>query len=199
MRHLRTALLAISVLLFVDVAPTFGQDLAVLAKDAERLTNCTKRFDAVCVISLSDIEGYQRLARPGFNFPKAQTRFFDRSREAGFKYTRIDVSAPSEVFNADGRVYAFLPYTSVTLFKGRSSEMHAYYIGISRDGGQSWKFIDGRSITRKNIRVIIPGYGGQQLPAVHASNSLGQLRPDHGSLAPTKGVERRGTSSEHSF
>jgi hypothetical protein len=165
--------LVIAVMIGLNTPPAFAQNpRSTLARDAQRLADCMTVLDANCVIELSDVQGFERLSRPGFSFGETQSRYFDLLKRRGI-YTRYVISAPSEIFGNDGRMYAFLPYVSERQIEGGRAEAHAYFIAKSDDGGNSWKFLDARSVTPENIRLIVPSYSGQDLPPVR----MGQVAP----------------------
>jgi hypothetical protein len=126
-----------------------------------------KAMDAGCVIRLSDVDSYNRLSSPDFDFPAAQTRFFEAMKREGMKYTLFNVSLPVHEFTIDGRMYAFVPYIS-KLDRGSTpgSEVTSHFLSISKDGGKSWTFVDFSPLVQENIQQVIPGYNGQPLPPV---------------------------------
>ncbi|HTV76796.1 MAG TPA: hypothetical protein VMF03_00955 [Steroidobacteraceae bacterium] len=137
---------------------------SALMRDAQLLADCTKALDSQCVIRLSDIEAYDRISSRGFDFAKAQSVMYASMRKSHVKYVELSISSPHEVFTLNGRQYAFVPYTWVTEVEGQDSELRAYFVGISRDHGSTWKFFDGAHVTSDNIRLIVPGYTNQVLP-----------------------------------
>jgi hypothetical protein len=165
---MKTSVAFIAAIAFVTgAARVHALDAASTAiRDAQRLADCTKDLDAECVIALSDADSYSRMAPASFEFAKVQSRFFQALRGAGGKYTLVTVASPTALFTADARTYAFIPYVMDLDLKGRTTETSAYFIAISSDGGASWKFFDGRGISEKNIRLVIPGYTDQELPPV---------------------------------
>jgi hypothetical protein len=83
---------------------------------------------------------------------------------------RIGIGS-SLIFSGDDHLYAFVPYIDRLEIPGQASkEVRAFFIAISHDAGNSWKFVDGEGITPENLRKIIPGYGGQPLPIVHTTD-----------------------------
>jgi hypothetical protein len=155
-------------------AGAFAQDSATeLFRDVHRLADCAKALDATCVIELSDAASYERIApsEMHFHFAQVQSRFYASMRRNGWQYTRFDVYPPTVMFPGDDRLYAFVPYLDTLVIPGHATnEVRAFFIAISYDAGNSWKFVDGEGITPENMKKIIPSYGGQPLPVVHTTH-----------------------------
>ncbi|MGC3980408.1 MAG: hypothetical protein QM808_04025 [Steroidobacteraceae bacterium] len=73
-----------------------------LNRDAQRLADCMKKLDAICVISLSAIKEYEAINHEIGYFPRAQSLYFENLKKADWRYTRFDFSAPTEVI-VDGK------------------------------------------------------------------------------------------------
>jgi hypothetical protein len=52
-----------------------------------------------------------------------------------------------------------------------TDEVRAFFVAISNDAGDSWKFVDGEAISPANLEKIIPSYRGQALPIVNFQSS----------------------------
>lgn len=123
-----------------------------------------KAFDTDCVVALSDAKSYALLNPSNWNFRKNQARHFDLLKQRGVKYAVYDTFPPRELFVDGGRVYTFLPYVRTVESGDRSSITISYSIALSADGGETWTFVDGKSLTSNQIRLVIPSYVGQPLP-----------------------------------
>jgi hypothetical protein len=140
-------------------------------RDAQHLAECMKALDAACVIALSDLKSYQLLGGTAFDFAKVQTRYFDALRDHGWGWIRYDVTPPREVFQDGTRLYAFVPYTSTSTFGGQLHTKQTFGVALSVDGGETWKFVDVGNPTRERLRLIIPSYAGQPLPATRSAEA----------------------------
>ena len=137
------------------------------------MADCAKALDAACVIELSDAASYELIAPAAmhFHFAESQSRFYAGMRRNGWQYTRFDVYAPSMMFSGDDLLYAFVPYIDTLEMPERApNEVRAFFIAISHDAGNSWKFVDGEGLTPENLQKIIPSYRGQPLPIVRTSD-----------------------------
>ena len=160
---MRNAILLIA-FLFPSADALAQEPLDTALRDAGRLAECMKALDAPCVIALSDVKSYQLLSAPGFDFTKAQTRYFDSLRDHGWGWISLDVTAPRQVFQDGIRLYAFVPYVSRSNFGGRIHTTQTFEVALSADRGETWMFVDGMHLTPARMRVIIPSYSGQPLP-----------------------------------
>jgi hypothetical protein len=162
-------------ILTCSVAAAVAQDSTTeVLRDAQQLADCAKALDATCVIQLSDAASYERIASPEahFNFAQSQSRFYAGMRRNGYQYTRFDVYAPSVMFSGDDNLYAFVPYVDTLEIPGHATdEVRAFFIAISRDAGNSWKFVDAEGLKPENLKKIIPSYSEQPLPIVHTTES----------------------------
>jgi hypothetical protein len=169
MRHV-SRILGLAILT-CSVAAAVAQDSAIeVLRDAQQLADCAKALDAACVIELSDAASYELIApaEAHFHFAQSQSGFYAAMRRNGWQYTRFDVFAPTVMFSGDGHLYAFVPYINTLEIPGEATnEVRAFFIAISNDTGDSWKFVDGEGIATENLQKIIPSYRGQPLPIVH--------------------------------
>jgi hypothetical protein len=155
-------------------ADVLAQDpLDTALRDAQRHAECMKALDAACVIALTDVKSYQLLGGAGFDFAKVQTRFFDALRDRGWGWTRYEVTAPREVFHDGTRLYAFVPCVYTSTFGGQLHTKQTFEVAFSVDGGETWKFVDGDPAPER-LRLIIPSYAGQPLPATRSAEAASQ-------------------------
>lgn len=182
---MRPMSILVSALALSAVATVRTQDPRTTAvRDAQRLAHCMITLDTACVVALSDVAGFDRLASPlarrHWDFVEAQQGWFDGLKRVGASYTQFDVSRHPEVFSIHGRMYAFVPYRQTLTWPGHPVRPQAcYFIGVSGNGGLSWKFVDGRAVTQRNAHLIIGGYqGNPPLPPVDRSAAVGS--PPHG-------------------
>lgn len=166
MNHLNVWLRA--VLLLVACVPAMGANsLETAEKDARAFANCMLTMNADCVVLSSDIDAYVRLARqrlpasdPDLQFAELQERFFYAMKENGRHYLQWEVAEPGTLFSVNGIRYVFVPYIQVTRSPTGDSTDRTSLIGISKDNGSSWKFVDGHSMALADLKAVIPGYSG---------------------------------------
>ena len=76
----------------------------------------------------------------------------------GARIVSSSVEAPPDIVKAGDQLQALLPQKQVLELLDKNGELHAngHLLGISRDGGKSWTFIDASSVSAEQIRQILP-------------------------------------------
>jgi len=133
-------------------------------RDAKSLTSCMKSLDTDCTMKWT----YTKLLEEqGFAVTTLRAQLnasFENIKVADGKTERLELGVAGAPFPADGKQYIFIPYQETMAIQGQLYSQTAYFIGVSEDNGVSWKFVDGFGYSEKNIREVIPGYGGSPLP-----------------------------------
>jgi hypothetical protein len=88
----------------------------------------------------------------------------------GFALKKCTIGQPSELVQVGGDVYATVP-TELEMSgpQGATGRQPSYMIAVSRDGGATWKFIDGFGAggDREKVKTLLPNFPEQlQVPAV---------------------------------
>jgi hypothetical protein len=81
--------------------------------------------------------------------------------DKGFGITDITLSEPSELVESRSSVYAVVHFDlRMTGPGGATGVKPSYLIGVSTDGGTSWKFIDGDGVAgdRAKLRRVLPDF-----------------------------------------
>jgi hypothetical protein len=99
----------------------------------------------------------------------AVKRIADEMAADGFDLASAECGEPSEFTEANGRMYVVVPTPSMmeTAKQERFAFM-AYLLGVSADGGRTWRFIawGDKDLTREKIKMLIPDLpDGLTLPA----------------------------------
>lgn len=175
---------ATCVLLFVALMMNWNFALAyeVVAastkalEDAQRMAECMSKFDAKCWADYSYLEAIEQR---GYSTSEIRQHFearvkdmSDKAKATGQEMPQISPSLPSQIYQGDGKLYAFLPYKAemTKASTGQRSAFQAFLVGISTDAGKSWKFVDGVRLTPASMKTVMPSYAGQQLPPVGPLN-----------------------------
>ena len=141
-----------------------ADSVANALRDAGSLATCMKALDTECTIKWT----YTKLLeQQGFALTTLRAQLnvsFENIRVAQGKIERLELGAAASPFPGDGKQYIFIPYLETMNLQGQVYSQTAYFIGLSDDGGVSWKFVDGFGFSQKNIREVIPSYGGGPLP-----------------------------------
>jgi hypothetical protein len=99
-------------------------------------------------------------------------------KSQGFGLAGIHFEAPSALVESAGNVYAVIPYKmDMTGPGGAQGTTPGYFIGVSADGGRSWKFVDGAGADgdRGNVKQMLPGFPDElALPPKQSASWHGQ-------------------------
>jgi hypothetical protein len=82
-------------------------------------------------------------------------------RHQGLKFHAFSFGRPSPMFESVGEVYAIYPYTlELTGPNGEPASKPSYLVCTSRDGGVTWRFLDGAGVgsNRSKLRRFLPGF-----------------------------------------
>ena len=76
----------------------------------------------------------------------------------GFRFKSSSVKAPREIIKAGTELQALLPQKQILDAFEKNGELHStgHLLGISRDGGKSWTFLDASSAPADQLRKIVP-------------------------------------------
>lgn len=158
-RFLLVALLAASPLLAAADTPA---DRA--AAQAMQLVERMKNFDSEGAADLTYTRFLERMGIDPAMPRQASAQLNEQLKAVGARYTRFELGEPRQPFAGDGQLYVFIPYVQEMEARGKRRVQEAFFIGVSDDQGQSWKFVDGAAATPQNIKAVIPSYGGAPLP-----------------------------------
>ena len=76
--------------------------------------------------------------------------------EAGITFKSVTLLQPEAPVVAGDTQYAIVPQTLVLDVKGDEWEQRSYLLGISREGGKTWTFVDGAGINQSMREQILP-------------------------------------------
>ena len=156
----------LSAVVLLGLAPVAlaADGAANAVRDATSLASCMKALDTECTLRWM----YTKLlVAQGFSLTELRAQLnvsFENIKVANGKTERLELGAAGAPFSGDGKLYVFIPYHETMSIQGQVYSQTAYFIGVSEDEGVSWKFIDGSGFSEKNIREVIPSYGGGPLP-----------------------------------
>jgi hypothetical protein len=162
MRVLHGAIGVILVLVAVSSLAADPTDRAF--EQARTLVDRMKVFDSEGMAALTYVRFFERMGVDPARPRKAMADLNEKLKSIGAVYTKFELRSPENLFPGDGQLYIIVPYSQVMEAKGRRVLSEAFFIGVSEDQGENWKFVDGISSTQDNIRMIIPSYSGAPLP-----------------------------------
>jgi len=162
-----------STFLFSSTAIVAAEITANATRDVTRLVACMKALDAACVNSLTYTRVFEEHGIPRDKLNQAVTNLYEQIKSIHGSYLRLDLNASWAPFVARGRTYIFIPYSGLIKSPARNVSTTSFFICVSEDAGNTWKFIDGQKVTPDNISMIIPGYNGGPMPP----QALSELPP----------------------
>jgi hypothetical protein len=76
----------------------------------------------------------------------------------GVAFEAADIQPPKDVISSGGELFAVLPERlTMRVPKGRVVQ-DSYLLGISLDEGTSWKFVDGATLSHRNVSMLFPSF-----------------------------------------
>lgn len=79
----------------------------------------------------------------------------------GFRIKKCTLEEPSEIVESEGELFAVVPTNQVLSGPGgKEGKQDSYLIAVSKDGGTTWKFIDGYGLagSRSQIKLLFPNF-----------------------------------------
>jgi hypothetical protein len=162
----------------VFAVPVSAADISANAsRDAGRLVDCMRAFDATCANSLTYTKVLEQHGVSRQQLDEGVANLYRLMTSTHATYSRFDLEAPWSPFVRDGHSFIFVPYNAVLKGNGRKMTAKAFFIGVSEDSGASWKFVDGQQITKNTVGHVIPGYVGK-LPERDVGQTALVLKPN---------------------
>jgi hypothetical protein len=159
-------------LVFAAASGSPSDEIAAAMRDARSWVDCIKAFDAVCVANGTDVEYLRSVGTTTELFAKSESYLYNALKTAGGRVTRFDLTPPREVFSLDGREFVFISYEQMFDTNDRHAQSASYLIGASNNKGASWQFVDGSTVTRGDMRLLMPSYrNAPPLPPSYVSAS----------------------------
>ena len=78
----------------------------------------------------------------------------------GLRIVSVSAGAPLAIVKAGDELHAILPQEQVLDVPAKRGELRApgHLLGVSRDGGKTWKFLDAAGLTPETVRQYLPNY-----------------------------------------
>jgi hypothetical protein len=138
-----------------------------LTRDAQRFAHCMKLLDARCVIGVMHTKPMRDRGASDSEIFKRIDKQLTPLKELGLGYKRFDNQEPWEPIVIGDLLVAFVPYEGEFQLSYRNGFLiEAYLIGVSKDEGATWQFIDGSNLSKDDLTGGLPGYSGQPVPTV---------------------------------
>ncbi len=154
MRHF--PLLSVLALLVVGFPMVHADEPAEAAVKAmaDKIAKATIDGDAETVIdstypTLVELLGGRKSA---IDFTK---KSLEQMRNEGFTFDRFEASPPKKFYTEGKNTFAVLPTKMEMSSRKETILGESYLLGISSDGGKTWKFLDGSGMKDKALRKKI--------------------------------------------
>jgi hypothetical protein len=76
----------------------------------------------------------------------------------GISLKSHEIGEVTQLVDAGGELQAMLPRDQLMTMPGGEVHLLGYLLGVSRDGGKTWTFMDAEKVTPENIRMVLPTY-----------------------------------------
>lgn len=119
---------------------------------AKELTNC---------FLVGDFRPMARLTLPaivdGMGGPDKMAKRITEGMQGGPKIAGTRVGSATTHRRGDV-LYAFVPFTLEFAGMPGTEAKDSYLLGVSRDDGRTWHFVDGASLTREKLLRVLPDF-----------------------------------------
>ena len=101
-------------------------------------------------------------------------REVEEGKAEGFYPLSSAQSAPTQVLRVGGQTYAVVPYKLRMRAPEEILVSDSFMVGVSDDGGQTWKFLSADSTDEAKLKVLLPDAAGKLKvpPAKYSSEPL---------------------------
>jgi hypothetical protein len=93
---------------------------------------------------------------------------FESMRADGHHLVKAAAGSPLQIVKAGDELHAVLPLQEVINVPAKRGEIHmpGHLVGVSRDGGKTWKFFNATALSKEAVRQYLPNYNDKlKLPA----------------------------------
>jgi len=86
--------------------------------------------------------------------------------QQGISFQSVTIGEPSKTVNAGEEIHCLVPQTIFMKAPNGRIKSETYLIGVSRDGGNNWFFIDAVNLNMENVKRVLPNYNSTlKIPA----------------------------------
>jgi len=76
----------------------------------------------------------------------------------GIGFKSHEIGEVTQLVDAGGELQAMLPRDQLMTMRGGEVHLLGYLLGVSRNGGKTWTFMDAEKVTSENVRMVLPTY-----------------------------------------
>lgn len=150
------------ILLIILICPglAYAQPTAEALSTLQKLVDAVRIGDAKAVVNLTHPKVHE-LAGGCEKMLSVLTETFQSAKINGHTLDRVVVGKPSALGRDGKQIFLFVPYVGVSSNNERSAKIEAFYLGISADDGDTWRFVDRSRMDQQTIKLFIPSYSGE--------------------------------------
>jgi hypothetical protein len=148
--------LAAFLFLFMFAPVQEDQRLDTAAKEAQRAADATVKADVETLADLTHPKIIE-LAGGRDRMIEAVRKGMESMKAQGIAIRSAEVAKPERIVEGEGALYCLIPQTVVLDVEGGTLTSRSHVIGVSRDSGKTWRFIDvapGAAKTREMFPEI---------------------------------------------
>lgn len=127
-----------------ELARTLKQQLKA---QAELMTRATETEDHDAFINYT----HPKLVELMGGRAQMRARLVEMAGELREFEKKIQMDEPSDLVESNGHWYGVIPYTLSMSGRGRNVSTPSAFVGVSTDGGKSWRFID---VQPRNVDAV---------------------------------------------
>jgi hypothetical protein len=96
----------------------------------------------------------------------------------GIGFKSNEIGEVTQLVEAEGELQALLPRDQLMTMPGGEVHLLGYLLGVSRDAGKTWTFVDAEKLTPENVRMVFPNYNPRlKLPGRMEPRFVPKQRP----------------------
>ena len=86
---------------------------------------------------------------------------FNQFKAEGITFTSIEIGDPSATVKAGEELHCLIPQKLVLDTKDQIITTNGYLLGISRDQGKEWYFLDCAQLNNESVKMILPNFNDE--------------------------------------
>lgn len=79
-------------------------------------------------------------------------------KQQGITFNKVIIGRPSKTVIAGNEIHCLIPQTIYMKVPKGKMKSETYLIGVSRDKGVNWYFIDAANLNNDNVKRVLPNY-----------------------------------------
>jgi hypothetical protein len=144
-------------LLFILPLQLYAQDAALVKRQANVVATALMASDYKTVIN-NTYPAAVEIGGGKEKMLKMMTAGINQMKAQGFAFEKVTVGMPSKFYKAGSEIHCLIPETIIMKTSGGRMAAKSNLLGISKDGGKSWSFLDLNQGTMRSIKQLFPNF-----------------------------------------